>query len=46
MSSTFISNMTVLHTQIKVLQLNCNKKLTATYSLLNEQLNKVDILLL
>ena len=34
------------HSQIKVLQLNCNKKPTVIYGLLNEQFDKADILLL
>jgi len=38
--------MTASHSQIKVLQLNCNRKPTATYGLLNKQLDKADILLL
>jgi len=46
MSSTPISNTTASYSQIKVLQLNCNRKPTATHGLLNEQLDKADILLL
>jgi len=46
MSSIPISNTTASHTEIKVLQLSYNRKPTATHGLLNEQLDKADILLL
>jgi len=46
MNSTTIRTMLTSHSQIKVLQLNCNRKPIVIHGLLNEQFNKADILLL
>ena len=46
MNSTTIRTMLASHSQIKVLQLNCNRKPTVIHELLNKQFDKADILLL
>ena len=46
MNSTTIRTMLISYSQIKVLQLNCNRKPTVIHGLLNEQFDKTDILLL
>jgi len=46
MNSTTSRAMPTLYLQIKVLQLNCNRKPTVIHRLLNEQFDKADILLL
>ena len=46
MNSTTTRTIPTLYSQIKVLQLNCNRKPTVIYGLLNEQFDKANILLL